>query len=419
MVPAVEPERMRLEVAPSLSPRDEAIFLLHSAAEVEHSLMVQYLYAAWSLPEEGPPRVARWRRDILQIAREEMAHFAAVQNLLRFVGGPLNFDREDFPFRSEFYPFPFRLEPLSLQSLARYIAAEMPARSDVDPRLLAKVLELAAEGNEGKPVNRVGALYNRLIDLIRTLPDDAFRAATAGSIQAPPVRWRADVGRGPLFLRRVATRNEALSLLTDVARQGEGEEDMPDSHFLAFVEIFDAFPKDKSPALDVAIHPNLRGGDAGDGALAAGRITHPRTQQWARVFNHHYRMLLSWLQHALLTPVEDAPSQGLSLRAFAEMLALSDVGRLLTTLPCSEDGSPGRAGAPFELPYSMTLPDLPDERWAYHRELLGTARTQLEELGPGASPAEQALLRELRGALQASEDFVEAQSRPADTRSES
>ena len=67
--------------------------------------MVQYLYAAWSLPQDGPAGVQRWRRDILQIAREEMAHFASVQNLLRLIGGPLNFDREDFPFRTDFYPF--------------------------------------------------------------------------------------------------------------------------------------------------------------------------------------------------------------------------------------------------------------------------------------------------------------------------
>jgi rubrerythrin len=404
------PNRLTFELVPALSPRDEAIFLLHTAAEIEHALMVQYLYAAWSLPESGSSRVERWRRDILQIAREEMAHFAAVQNLLRFIGGPLNFDREDFPYRSEFYPFPFQLEPLGRESLARYIAAEMPARTEVDPVLIAEVLQLAG-GSEGRQVNRVGALYSRLIDVFGTLPDTAFRPATAGSIQAPPERWRADLGRGPLFLRPVATREEALSLLTDVARQGEGEEDMPDSHFLAFVEIFDAWPKDAGrQSLAVALHPNTRSEGAAEGALALGHITHPRTLQWAQVFNHHYRMLLSWLQQALFTPVVDPASQGLSLRTFAEMLALADVGRLLTTLPLTEDPEAGRAGAPFELPYSMALPDLPAERWAYHRELLGTARAQLEALSPEAPPAEQPLLRGLFASLHAAEAFVEAQS---------
>src|SRR5215203_586456 len=80
---------------------DWTVFLLHTAAEIEHALMVQYLYAGWSLPPDGADLVRRWRREVLQVAREEMAHFVAVQNLLRFVGGPLNFDREDFPYRTE------------------------------------------------------------------------------------------------------------------------------------------------------------------------------------------------------------------------------------------------------------------------------------------------------------------------------
>src|SRR5215216_5669538 len=149
----MEEQTMTLEVVPAMSPRDEAIFLLHTAAEIEHALMVQYLYAAWSLPPQAPMAVQRWRRDILQVAREEMAHFASVQNLLRFVGGPLNFDREDFPFRTELYPFPFRLERLSRVSLARYVTAEMPAQPDVDLGLMDDVLA-ATETGDGHPVNR-------------------------------------------------------------------------------------------------------------------------------------------------------------------------------------------------------------------------------------------------------------------------
>lgn len=114
---------------------DWTVFLLHSAAEIEHSLMVQYLFAGYSLAEppfEGPAvpgdadaLVKQWRRAILGIAREEMAHLLTIQNLLHFVGGPLNFEREDFPYRSSLYPFPFRLEPLGKGSLAKYLVAEM------------------------------------------------------------------------------------------------------------------------------------------------------------------------------------------------------------------------------------------------------------------------------------------------------
>ena len=57
---------------------DYAIFLLSMAAEIEHSLMVQYLYAAYSLggpqvPEQHRGNVLEWQQVILGIAKEEMA----------------------------------------------------------------------------------------------------------------------------------------------------------------------------------------------------------------------------------------------------------------------------------------------------------------------------------------------------------
>src|SRR3954452_12863172 len=357
------------EVEPALGPRDEAIFLLHTAAEIEHALMVQYLYAGWSLPSDGVPLVQRWRREGLQVAREEMAHFAAVQNLLRFVGGPLNFDREDFPYRTELYPFPFRLERLRRASLARYVAAEMPAQPDADSGLMADVLAATGTG-DGQPVNRVGALYNRLIELVRdpaTLPHDAFRPGSAAMIQARPARYRADDGRGPSFLRTVDSRAAALALLGDVAGQGEGEQNIIRSHFTVFLDMFDRWPATDDASLDVPTDPTTspEGPDA-------GRITHPRAAAWADLFDQHYRLLLGWLQHALLTPGDAAAAPGLTLRVFGEMLALADVGELLTRLPRTATGE-GRAGAPFGLPYTLVFPDLPGDRWDAHRDLLAAA----------------------------------------------
>ena len=98
---------------------DWAVFLLHTAAEIEHALMAQYLYAAYSLadadftgahiPPDAAARTRRWRNTIIWIASEEMAHLLTEQNLLRFIGGPFNLEREDFPFRSLLYPFPLAL----------------------------------------------------------------------------------------------------------------------------------------------------------------------------------------------------------------------------------------------------------------------------------------------------------------------
>src|SRR5262245_30233253 len=85
--------RLRLQV-PAMRPRDEVVFLIHTAAEIEHSLLAQYLFAAYSLPTTNPHR--GWRSTLLQIAREEMGHLMSAQNMLLALGAPMNFEREDF-----------------------------------------------------------------------------------------------------------------------------------------------------------------------------------------------------------------------------------------------------------------------------------------------------------------------------------
>ena len=108
------PSAGRVDEAPSadfyVAPRDRAIYLLHIGAEVEHALMAQYLYAAYSLGgphlSEGTHRrlAEQWKATILEIAREEMGHLATVENLLTLIGGPLSFEREDYPVPADLYP---------------------------------------------------------------------------------------------------------------------------------------------------------------------------------------------------------------------------------------------------------------------------------------------------------------------------
>jgi ferritin-like protein len=171
---------------PLLAPRDEAVFLLTAAAEIEHALMVQYLYAAYSVraPRGSTPAELDRIQDLLfQIAREEMGHLATVQNLLHLIGGPLNFNREHSPYASEIYPFRFKLEPLTLDSLAKYVIAESPQRLPdrfpaEDEQLLLQLAEDARRSNDGRPVSHVGAIFARLQRLFRGdggLLDEDFR----------------------------------------------------------------------------------------------------------------------------------------------------------------------------------------------------------------------------------------------------
>ena len=64
--------------------RKELAYLLCQAAELEHGLMCEYLYAAFSLKDRPGPglspaqleAVERWREVLLGIAKEEMLHWA-------------------------------------------------------------------------------------------------------------------------------------------------------------------------------------------------------------------------------------------------------------------------------------------------------------------------------------------------------
>ena len=85
---------MREEPAIVVEDRKELTYLLCQAAELEHGLMCEYLFAAFSLKSTPGPglrddqlaAVESWRRVIFAIAGEEMLHWALVQNLLTAVG---------------------------------------------------------------------------------------------------------------------------------------------------------------------------------------------------------------------------------------------------------------------------------------------------------------------------------------------
>src|SRR6188768_3562907 len=116
--------------------RKELTFLLCQAAELEHSVMCQYLYAAFSL--KGPSdagltpdqraAIERWRTVILRVADEEMLHWALVQNLLTAVGSAPFVSRPYMPHQAKGYPagVQFRLLPFGEAALQHFLYLERP-----------------------------------------------------------------------------------------------------------------------------------------------------------------------------------------------------------------------------------------------------------------------------------------------------
>ena len=103
--------------------REQLLYLLAEAAEIEHTLMCSYLYAAFSLKPatdaglsgREAEAVGRWRQAIMGVAIEEMGHLLLVSNLLVAVGGRPHFTRPNFPVSPGYFPsgVVLRLTPFS------------------------------------------------------------------------------------------------------------------------------------------------------------------------------------------------------------------------------------------------------------------------------------------------------------------
>jgi hypothetical protein len=422
---------------PPLEPRDEAVFLLTAAAEVEHALMTQYLYAAYSVRiVEGDPHeteLVAVRNLLTQIAREEMGHLATVQNLLHVVGGPLNLGREHSPFASGVSPFRYTLEPLSLGSLAKYVMAESP---DVVPEdlpeddrtLLEQISAAAVAANDGQPIRHVGVIFERLVDLftdpVQGLADADLRVDTYGQ-QAKFADWgyeprTADDGETLIVdsfegTDPAAVRAAALDAVRRVGEQGEGFDVPPagpgstESHFERFLDLHKRVSALLSAgatiAWPVATNPNTTSSPAeapgtGDPVVEAlearavtGRIAEPHARAWAHLFNLRYRLLLQQFSHFLRLDHElyaggqgpdagDRTDRGLLLIwTFDEMRRLQKIAGKLVQLP-KDAGGTVNAGPPFELPYTLHLPDGEAQRWRAHLDASRAAdrliRTQLQ-----------------------------------------
>ncbi len=406
---------------PPLARHDEVVVLLHAAAEIEHSLLVQYLYAAYSLetdlerlkrtgptvPADADNLVRMWRDSILTIAVQEMGHFLTVQNLLLFIGGPLNFEREDLPFKSDLYPFHFALRPLSRSSLAQYIAAEMPLHPTAEmlPDDVARDIREKLRPDE-ECVNRVGALYDRLGQQFAILEARVFRPESI-EFQARAVDWGAD---SELLVQEIGSREDAIKAIAEIGRQGEGwtGPDDRDTHFSRFLKIYrhPAFPdNDKEPTWNptrpVPINPRTVTGDSSglsarnqtDGQEEGGReeehttpITDEKALWWAHVFNLRYRMLLYAIDHSLrigsATVFSDDENQPLrqvliswSRRHMTS--GLREVAMKLVQLPADESRKLA-AAPPFELPDSLAVPDRDTDRWLRHLDMIEGSRRLIE-----------------------------------------
>lgn len=152
----------------------ELVRLLHEAAEIEHDLMVQYLYGAFSLKPEyaelvGSPQPNA--RSLMGVIVEEMQHLGAVNRLLHELDASPVLTRQDFPYESDIYPFPFELAALSPTNLAKFTYCEsapeaLTTMSTTGNGALPLLDRLRTSFGGSISPNHVGYLYDAVIETL-------------------------------------------------------------------------------------------------------------------------------------------------------------------------------------------------------------------------------------------------------------
>ena len=162
--------------------REELIFMLSEAAALEHMVMCEYLFAAFSLKREESEGVTanqlaaikRWERAVSLVATQEMLHLALVSNLLSALGAVPFFSHPNFPQRSRYYPpgVQLALLPFGQDALQHFLYLERPEGMDLQDAPEFEVLavpkpSLVLDDDQIVPQDQDLSYNKRIADICR------------------------------------------------------------------------------------------------------------------------------------------------------------------------------------------------------------------------------------------------------------
>jgi len=351
--------------------REALIYMLCEAAELEHGIMCQYLFAAFSLKQgedEGLTAgeltaVDRWRKNISHVATEEMLHLALVHNLLSAIGAAPHFGRPNLPAPAHHYPAGVNLTlvPFGEQALQHFIFLERPEGMEYEG---AAGLDLPA--HEAVPLMSerdivpqpqdfatVGHLYRSIEEGFRHLADKVGEE----NLFVGPARAQAipDNFRWPelAVVTDVASAQRAIDTILE---QGEGARGhWEHAHFGQFVQILDEYREmvAANPEFDPVrpvMFATVRRCERDD---TVPQITELVTSRCGDLFNVSYEILLQIFERYFAhTEESDEQLATLADATVGIMLrVLRPLGNLITRLPVGTDHPGMTAGPSFELFY--------------------------------------------------------------------
>jgi hypothetical protein len=357
-----------------LQHREALIYTLGKAAALEHLVMCQYLYAAFSLkdrqddglPTEQLEAVKRWRKELLHIAGQEMLHLALVQNVLTSVGAAPHLSRPNFPLPPRAYPagVQMALLPFGEVALRHFAFLERPEgmeMADADEfAALAKAVPLppADEDDIGarlQDFGTIGHLYRSLETGIDSL---AGRLGEKTLFLGPPAAQATATHFQWPELVAVTDLASARQAIDTIVEQGEGARgDWRDAHFGRLIAILDEFTAMRAadPSFEPArpvVASCVREPETG---MAIPIITDAFTNRCMDLLNAVYEVLLQLLSryfaHTDETEEQLAVLADVSLNLMFG--AIKPLGGLVTRLPLGPEYPGATAGPTFELFYAV------------------------------------------------------------------
>jgi Ferritin-like len=381
----------------AIDTREELINALHEASEIEHGLLVQYLYAGLSMKKgldeqlttNQQRHVRAWQARIFRTAREEMGHLGIVCNLLAAIGAPPKLHRPPMPKATGYYPFPFDLIPFGDEALYKFLVFELPRGfpmppppgSDLDK--VADEAALAAVAPEPITFEFVGELYAKIAEGFRAIAENEL---FIGPSSAQTGNNWSDPG---LDIRVVSNRASALSALENIIEDGEGTPtNRARSHYNGFLDVRTSYFREGrfAAARNVPRNPATRLNPKGSGPVTL--ITNPTSLRLAELFNATYGVMLLMLQHYFSLAPDPGSGSGLQERRSLQLasqrimsVAVRPLAEQLTTAPLGDPAAPERAGPSFEIYSDIAISPYPAARWTILLERLAALATECLDLG--------------------------------------
>ena len=365
--------------------RKELTYLLCQATELEHGLMCEYLYAAFSLKQSAGPGVTptqleaveRWRAVILGVAKDEMLHWALVNNLLTAVGSAPYVSRPHLSGRLTGYPAGVQLAllPFGERALRHFVYLERPEGSDMDD----------AEGfdHSGPPLPPL-----RPDELVPVPQEFATVSHLYRSIEAGLVNLAGKYGERNLFigppraqatpdtfrwpdLVPVADLAAARAVIRRIVEQGEGARgDWRSAHYGRFVGVLEEYLDLRSAddGFDPAHPVTAAGVRRVEGVEPQVWVTDRATAAVSDLFNVTYDLLLQMVVRYFAFGHETDEQLQLLAHASVSLMfgVIKPLGALLATLPVGPEHPGATAGANFQLAYRSSFL-IPHRRAAWVR----------------------------------------------------